>query len=67
MTKARFILLMTGALLALASLLSSCIEDGFTTASTDVLAFDTDTIAFDTVITLQGTATKQMVVYNKSK
>ena len=26
-----------------------------------------DTVAFDTVITLQGTATKQMVVYNHSK
>ena len=67
MTKARFILLMTGALLALASLFSSCIEDGFTTSSSDVLAFDKDTVAFDTVITLQGTATKQMVVYNHSK
>ena len=67
MTKARFILLMTGALLALASLFSSCIEDGFTTSSSDVLAFDNDTVAFDTVITLQGTATKQMVVYNHSK
>ena len=67
MTKARFILLMTGALLALASLFSSCIEDGFTTSSSDILAFDNDTVAFDTVITLQGTATKQMVVYNHSK
>ena len=47
--------------------LSSCIEDGFTTSSSDFLAFNKDTVAFDTVITLQGTATKQMVVYNKSK
>ena len=47
--------------------LSSCIEDGFTTSSSDVLAFNKDTVAFDTVITLQGTATKQMVVYNRSK
>ena len=46
---------------------TSCIEDGFTTSSTDVLAFNKDTVAFDTVITLQGTATKQMVVYNHSK
>jgi len=45
----------------------SCIEDGFTTSSSDVLAFNKDTVAFDTVITLQGTATKQMVVYNHSK
>ena len=45
---------------------SSCIEDGFTTSSSDRLAFNMDTVAFDTVITLQGTATKQMVVYNHS-
>ena len=48
------------------SALSSCIEDGFTTSSSDVLAFNKDTVAFDTVITLQGTATKQMVIYNRS-
>jgi len=52
--------------LAMAAALSSCIEDGFTTSSSDVLAFKKDTVAFDTVITLQGTATKQMVVYNRS-
>lgn len=52
---------------AMVAMLPSCIEDGFTTSSSDVLAFNKDTIAFDTVITLQGTATKQMVVYNKSK
>ena len=46
--------------------LSSCIEDGFTTSSSDVLDFNMDTVAFDTVITLQGTATKQIVVYNHS-
>lgn len=44
----------------------SCIEDGFTTSSSDVLAFSKDTLAFDTVITLQGTVTKQIVVYNHS-
>ncbi len=46
---------------------NSCIEDGFTTSSSDKLAFNRDTVAFDTVITLQGTTTKQMVVYNRSK
>jgi len=46
--------------------LTGCINDDFTTSSSDVLAFSTDTVAFDTVITLQGTATKQMVVYNRS-
>ena len=48
------------------ALFSSCIEDGFTTSPSDQLAFNMDTVAFDTVITLQGTATKQMVVYNHS-
>ena len=52
---------------ALVAVCSSCIEDGFTTSPSDVLAFNCDTLAFDTVITLQGTATKQMVVYNRSK
>lgn len=46
---------------------TSCIEDGFTTSSNDVLAFSCDTVAFDTVITTQGTTTKQFVVYNNSK
>lgn len=54
-------------MLALVVSFSSCIEDGFTTSSSDVLAFNMDTVAFDTVITLQGTATKQMVIYNHSK
>ena len=49
------------------ALTTSCIEDGFTTSPGDVLAFNMDTVAFDTVITLQGTATKQMVIYNRSK
>lgn len=66
MTHSRLYLLIVAALLAISSLLSSCIEDGFTTSSSDVLAFNMDTVAFDTVITLQGTATKQMVVYNRS-
>ncbi len=53
--------------LLLMAVATSCIEDGFTTSSSDVLAFNRDTVAFDTVITLQGTATKQMVIYNHSK
>ena len=67
MKQTRFYILVFSALLAMASVFTSCIEDGFTTSSSDVLAFNTDTVAFDTVITLQGTATKQMVVYNHSK
>lgn len=57
---------MVAAVLMLMAAFSSCIEDGFTTSSSDVLVFNKDTVAFDTVITLQGTATKQMVVYNRS-
>lgn len=66
MLKKRIGLWITVIVLAMAAALSSCIEDGFTTSSSDVLAFKKDTVAFDTVITLQGTATKQMVVYNRS-
>lgn len=46
---------------------TSCIEDGFTTSSNDILAFSVDTVKFDTVITAQGTTTKQFIVYNHSK
>lgn len=46
---------------------SSCIKDEFTTSPSDVLAFSVDTVAFDTVITGDGTPTKQFVVYNRSK
>ena len=61
-----FVLWLAAVMIMMTASLSSCIEDGFTTSSSDVLAFSKDTIAFDTVITLQGTATKQMVVYNRS-
>ncbi len=47
--------------------LTSCIEDDFTSATSNLLTFSTDTVRFDTVITKQGTATKQFVIYNKSK
>ena len=67
MTHSRIHLWLAVMALAMSAVFSSCIEDGFTTSSSDVLAFSKDTIAFDTVITLQGTATKQMVVYNNSK
>lgn len=47
--------------------LSSCINDEVSTSSSDVLAFSTDTVAFDTIITRQGSPTKQFLVYNHSK
>lgn len=46
---------------------TGCINDEFTTSPSDVLAFSVDTVAFDTVITGDGTPTKQFVVYNRSK
>lgn len=58
-----FITLMTLALLGA----TSCINDDFATSPGDLLEFSTDTVAFDTVITLQGTATKQFLVYNRGK
>ena len=67
MNHTRITIWLAVAALALSAMFTSCIEDGFTTSPSDRLAFDTDTVAFDTVITLQGTATKQMVVYNNSK
>ena len=67
MNHTRITIWLAVAALALSAMFTSCIEDGFTTSPSDRLAFNTDTVAFDTVITLQGTATKQMVVYNHSK
>lgn len=46
---------------------TSCIEDGFTTSSSDVLEFSCDTLSFDTVFTELNTPTKQFVVYNRHK
>ena len=46
---------------------SSCIEDGFTTSSNDLLEFSTDTLSFDTVFTGETTATKRFLVYNRHK
>lgn len=55
--------LVTLMLLAIAS--TGCIKDDFSTDTSQLLSFSTDTVAFDTVITLQGTATKQFLVYNR--
>ena len=49
------------------ALTTSCIEDGFTTSSSDLLEFSCDTLSFDTIFTEQGTPTKQFVVYNRHK
>lgn len=46
---------------------TSCIEDDFTTSSSDLLSFSTDTVAFDTIFTDVGTPTKKFVVHNRHK
>ncbi|MDE6512352.1 MAG: hypothetical protein K2L00_09735, partial [Muribaculaceae bacterium] len=42
----------------------SCISDDFTTSSSDVLTFSTDTLRFDTVFTDLGTPTARLKVFN---
>lgn len=51
----------------LSSMLPSCIDDDFTTSSSDLLTFSTDTLSFDTVFTEQGTPTARLKVYNRAK
>src|SRR5574344_96080 len=51
----------------LLSTTTSCIEDDFTTNSNDVLAFSTDTIAFDTIFTALPTPVRTFRVFNHSK
>lgn len=48
-------------------LVTACISDGFTTSSSDILTFSTDTVSFDTVFTDLGTPTARLKVYNKAK
>lgn len=45
----------------------SCISDSFTTSSSDILSFSTDTVSFDTVFTELGTPTARLKVYNRAK
>lgn len=54
-------------LVMVAVMATSCIEDDFTTSSSDVLEFSCDTLAFDTVFTELGTPTKRFTVYNRHK
>lgn len=54
-------------IVGVAALVTACIEDDFTTSSSDVLAFSCDTLAFDTVFTELGTPTKKFTVYNRHK
>ena len=47
--------------------LTGCIDDDFTTSPSHVLAFSTDTVAFDTVFTTIGTSTRSFRIYNPNK
>ena len=65
MKKLRYILY--AVLMGVVAMTTACIEDDFTTSSSDVLAFSCDTLAFDTVFTELGTPTKKFTVYNRHK
>lgn len=52
--------------LVMSSIVVSCISDDFTTSSSDVLTFSTDTLRFDTVFTDLGTPTARLKVYNRA-
>lgn len=54
-------------LTAMSIAMTGCISDEVSTSPGDVLAFSSDTLKFDTVITSQGTATKQFIIYNRAK
>ena len=63
----RYIITIIIAAMLAAVALTSCIEDDFTTSSSDTLEFSVDTLAFDTVLTEEGTATRRFTVYNRHK
>ena len=44
----------------------SCISDDFTNSPTDLLAFSTDTLRFDTVFTDLGTPTARLKIFNRA-
>lgn len=51
----------------LSLILSSCISDGISTSSSDILSFSRDTVNFDTVFTDLGTPTARLLVFNRAK
>lgn len=64
MNRMRYILLTLGAAIGL--IVCSCIDDDFTTSSSDILTFSRDTVTFDTVFTDLGTPTARLIVSNKA-
>ena len=53
--------------LGLATSVTGCISDDFTTSPSDLLEFSSDTVSFDTVFTDLGTPTARLKVYNRAK
>ena len=62
---ARKMVFSVAAALGLAGVLSSCIEDGFTTSPSDQPAFSTDTLRMADLFTLEASPTSRFIVYNR--
>ncbi|MCM1033697.1 MAG: hypothetical protein NC405_08080 [Odoribacter sp.] len=62
----RITLLTIIAAVAVASSLSSCIEDGFTTSPSDLPTFSVDTLDMGVIFTDQPSTTQRFVVYNRA-
>ena len=60
-------LLIFASVMMLTAIVTGCINDDFDTSSSARLTFSTEKLEFDTVITAQGSPTKQFVVYNRGK
>lgn len=54
-------------IMALPCLLMSCMDEKFSSDPAHLLAFSTDTVAFDTLFTGIGSATKTLMVYNRNE
>ena len=65
MNMMRSILLTCVAMVGL--IISSCINDDFTTSPSATLTFSTDTVSFGTVFTDLGTPTARLIVHNRNK
>lgn len=62
----RYIIILCVLITGMASCFTSCIDDSFSTSPSDILAFSTDTINFDTIFTAEGTSTRTLKVYNRN-
>lgn len=65
MTK-KYIYIIAQAAVVLAILLSSCMDEKFSTNPSHRLSFSTDTVSFDTIFSTIGSSTQLMKVYNRN-